>query len=110
MIPSSISIANNLIVGTGVIGCIYGWALSEAGIDVTHLVRRGKASTGGNGVTLDLPDERKGHERKYLAAYPLKCIEKVSRSDDYELIILPTNSYQTEEALQSLLPDSGRAI
>ena len=31
-----------LIVGTGVIGVIYGWALTEAGMDVTHFVRKGK--------------------------------------------------------------------
>jgi len=31
-----------LIVGTGVIGVIYGWALTEAGVDVTHFVRQGK--------------------------------------------------------------------
>jgi 2-dehydropantoate 2-reductase len=28
-----------LVVGTGVIGTIYRWALAEAGHDVTHLVR-----------------------------------------------------------------------
>ena len=32
-----------LIVGAGVIGNIYGWALSAAGINVIHLVRKGKA-------------------------------------------------------------------
>ena len=31
-----------LIVGTGVIGTIYGWALSESGADITHLVRKGR--------------------------------------------------------------------
>ena len=31
-----------LIIGTGVIGTIYGWALSESGIDITHLVRKDK--------------------------------------------------------------------
>jgi pyruvate/2-oxoglutarate dehydrogenase complex dihydrolipoamide dehydrogenase (E3) component len=33
-----------LIVGAGIIGSIYGWALAEAGHDVTHLVRPGKAA------------------------------------------------------------------
>ena len=31
-----------LIVGTGIIGVIYGWALAQAGEDVTHFVRKGK--------------------------------------------------------------------
>jgi 2-dehydropantoate 2-reductase len=31
-----------LIIGTGIIGVLYGWALSQAGEDVTHFVRKGK--------------------------------------------------------------------
>lgn len=31
-----------LIVGTGIIGIIYGWALSHTGVDVTHFVRKGR--------------------------------------------------------------------
>jgi ketopantoate reductase len=31
------------IVGTGIIGVIYGWALHQAGADVTHFVRPVKA-------------------------------------------------------------------
>jgi ketopantoate reductase len=29
-----------LVTGRGVVGTIYGWALSKAGIDVTHVVRK----------------------------------------------------------------------
>jgi 2-dehydropantoate 2-reductase len=32
-----------LIVGAGIIGSIYGWALANVGHSVTHFVRRGKA-------------------------------------------------------------------
>jgi ketopantoate reductase len=35
---------NTLIVGTGLIGVISGWALHEAGVDVTHFARPGKIS------------------------------------------------------------------
>ena len=52
-----------IIVGTGVIGVIYGWALTEAGVDVTHFVRKGKSEKFNDGVTLDLLDERKGHPK-----------------------------------------------
>ncbi|MFN8468368.1 MAG: 2-dehydropantoate 2-reductase N-terminal domain-containing protein [Caldilineaceae bacterium] len=34
-----------LIVGTGIIGTIYGWALAEADVDVTHFVRKGRRRT-----------------------------------------------------------------
>lgn len=99
-----------LIVGTGIIGTIYGWALTEAGIDVTHYVRKGKSSAYKNGVKLDLIDERKGHRKNNLVTYNLRCVEQISTSNNYELIIVPTNSYQTEEAIKSLLPQSGKQV
>ncbi len=34
-----------LVIGAGIIGSIYGWALSESGHDVKHLVRSGRAAT-----------------------------------------------------------------
>jgi 2-dehydropantoate 2-reductase len=53
-----------LIVGAGIIGTVYGWALSEAGIDVTHFVRPGRKQLLQDGVALDVLDERKGHPSK----------------------------------------------
>ena len=53
-----------LIVGAGVIGVIYGWALLKAGAEVTHFVRPGMAGQFPKGVTLDLLDERKGYPPK----------------------------------------------
>jgi 2-dehydropantoate 2-reductase len=99
-----------LIVGTGIIGVIYGWALSQAGVDVTHFVRRGKKDQFKNGVDLDVLDEREGHPKYNLAKYSLKCVEDISPSDGYELIIVPTNMHQTEDALKTLVPVSGQAI
>jgi ketopantoate reductase len=99
-----------LVLGTGVIGTIYGWALAEAGIDVTHFVRQGQSASYEKGVTLDLLDERQGHKEKNVTEYVPKCVEAISASDNYELIILPTNSYQTEEALRTLLPHAGNAL
>ena len=102
--------ASAILIGTGIIGTIYGWALAEAGIDVTHYVRKGKSATYKDGVELDLLDERKGHNKYNLTKYALKCVEEISPSDKYELIIIPTNSYQTEEAVKTLIPQSGKAI
>lgn len=99
-----------LIVGTGIIGATYGWALSEAGVDVTHFVRNGKADQFKAGVTLDVLDERKGHPKYNVTKYALKCVEEVSPSVGYELIIVPTNMHQTEAALETLAPVSGQAI
>ena len=98
-----------LIVGTGVIGVIYGWALHQAGVDITHFVHPGKAGQFPNGVRLDLLDERKGYPPKAVHPYPIRCVDSIASADGYELIILPTNSYQVESALKALAPDSGEA-
>jgi 2-dehydropantoate 2-reductase len=93
-----------LIVGTGVIGVIYGWALSEAGADVTHFVRAGKADQFPEGVTLDLLDERKGFPPRSIRHYSIRCAETVSPSDGYELVIVPTNGQQVAAAVRSIAP------
>jgi 2-dehydropantoate 2-reductase len=98
-----------LIVGTGIIGVIYGWALSQSEVDVTHFVRKGRKDQFKDGVNLDILDERKGHPKYNLTKYTLKCVEEISPADGYELIIVPTNMHQTEEALKSLVPVSGPA-
>ena len=99
-----------LIVGTGIIGIIYGWALSQAGVDVTHFVRKGRKAQFEDGVKLDLLDERKGHSKYNVTKYALKCVEEISPTDGYELIIVPTSMHQTEAALKALVPLSGEAI
>lgn len=99
-----------LIVGAGVIGVIYGWALAEAGVDVTHFARRGRKESLQAGVALDLLDERKGHTKYNVTRYALKCTEDVAPADGYDLVIVPTNAHQAEDALNALVPDAGEAI
>jgi ketopantoate reductase len=41
-----------LVVGTGVIGVIYGWSLHKMGVDVTHYVRPNRANQSPDGVSL----------------------------------------------------------
>ena len=96
-----------LIVGTGVIGTIYGWALAEAGVDVSHYVRPGKQGTYRQGVDLDVLDERKGHQPNNLTHYDLRCVEEVRPQDGYELVIVPVNAQQLSGVLRTLLPCVG---
>jgi 2-dehydropantoate 2-reductase len=98
-----------LIVGTGIIGTLYGWALSEAGVDVTHFVRPGMAAKFQDGVQLDVLDERRAHKKQNVTTYLLRCAEQVTEKDGYELVIVPTNAYQLEEALRALAPSLGQA-
>ncbi|NMB55400.1 MAG: ketopantoate reductase family protein [Leptolinea sp.] len=96
-----------LIVGTGVIGTIYGWALSNASLDVTHFVRPGKMNQFVDGVKLDVLDERKGFKPNQLMQYRLHCVETVHPEDGYELVILPVNIFQLEDVLKALVPCVG---
>jgi ketopantoate reductase len=99
-----------LIVGTGVIGTIYGWALAKAGVDVTHYIRPGKKTGSIREVNLDILDERKGHPANQITHYSLKVTETVCAEDGYELVILPVNADQLQDALITLHSRVGNAI
>jgi ketopantoate reductase len=42
-----------LVIGAGIIGSIYGWALAESGHHIVHLVRSGRATAFRDGLPLD---------------------------------------------------------
>jgi ketopantoate reductase len=58
-----------LIIGLGNIGAIHGWALSQAGADITHAVRRGTKSKFENGVKMDVLDLRGDSPKNYQTVY-----------------------------------------
>lgn len=98
-----------LVVGTGIIGTTWGWALSNAGINITHLVRPGNIDRYKNGITLDVLDGRKGHKKENVVVYDLKCVESISTSEPYDLIILSVNFNKIDAVLDPLVPLSGDA-
>jgi 2-dehydropantoate 2-reductase len=98
-----------LIVGAGIIGTTYGWAYAEAGHEVVHLVRPGRAEKLHNGFDIDMYDLRKGHKRDYLGHYPIRVTETVGPSDGYELVIVPTKHYDLLDTLKQLVPLTGNA-
>jgi 2-dehydropantoate 2-reductase len=94
------------IVGRGVVGTIYGWALSKAGFDVTHVVRKeGTPATD----TLDLLDLRPGYPKHTRATYAPKTVRQISRSDGFDLVIVATKHYQAVQAIEQYLPNVPRA-
>jgi 2-dehydropantoate 2-reductase len=98
-----------LIVGAGIVGTIYGWALAENGNDVTHLVRSGRAAALRDGVAVDVFDRRKGRKRKYRGLYKLNVVEALSPAETFELIIVPTKHYALAQTLEQILPQAGAA-
>ncbi len=95
-----------LIIGRGVVGTIYGWALSKVGINVTLVVRKqGLACTD----TLDLLDLRPGYTKNAPATYAPKTVRQPSPSDGFDLVVVATKHYQAVQALCQYLPGARRA-
>lgn len=91
-----------LIVGTGVIGTIYGWALADAGVDVTHLVRPGTI-TDGDGLRMDVLDEREGHPDHPVTTYRARIVDDPP-GDVPSLVIVPTSTWDVAGAIEPLPP------
>lgn len=91
-----------LIVGTGVIGTIYGKVLSEKH-EVLHFVREEKLSNLNNKkITFDIIDERKEENNQNTEGdYTYTCTSKAD--DSYDLIMVPVKSYQLINVLKTLV-------
>ena len=98
-----------LMVGAGIIGSIYGWAFAEAGHEVTHLVRPGRAAQFASGIEIDMYDVRKGYKRDFLGHYPIKATESVLPDARFDLVVVPIKHYHLVETLEQLVPQTGNA-
>lgn len=98
-----------LIVGAGIIGTIFGWALSRAGHDVAHLVRPGRAAPLADGIAMDVVDRRRGHKGRFRGQYLLTAVESLQPSDRFDMVIVPVKHYQLESTLAQLVPLAGAA-
>ena len=99
-----------LIIGTGLTGITYGWALSLAGIDVSHLVRSGRKQTLPKSVPLDVIDDRKEYPKKQDTQYTPRYVENIQANDNYELVILPLGIDKIEAALPELVAKAPQAL
>ena len=93
-----------LVVGAGIIGSIYGWALAESGHHVVHLVRSGRAAALGDGVKLDVLDRRKGHNRHFYGLYKLVAAQALSSTDTFDLVIVPVKHYALPQTPRRSFP------
>jgi len=91
-----------LMVGTGVIGTIYGNALSKHH-EVTHFVREKKFNImNRRTIAYDIIDEREDEENMYTTGeYTYNCVTNIASY--YDLIFVPVNSYQLDEVLETLI-------
>jgi len=97
-----------LVIGAGIIGSIYGWALAESWHEVVHRVRSGRAATLRDGMKLDVFDRRKGQKRKFCGVYKLNAAETLSPTDTFELVIVPKH-YALLQTLKEIVSRMGAA-
>jgi ketopantoate reductase len=89
-----------LIVGLGNIGAIHGWALSQAGVDITHAVRKGTKDKYKDGIKMDVLDLRGDSLKNYQTVYLPDLTDDVKPQDSYELVLVATNHLQALEAVR----------
>lgn len=99
-----------LIYGAGIVGCTYGWQLSDAGHDVSVLVRKGKKSqVEESGIAIHCTDFRGAQKQVKQIVFRPKVIDKLSSQNDYEYIIVSTNNLNLKEVLSVLSESAGKA-
>ena len=95
---------NIMIIGAGIIGCIYGWVLTEAGHRVRHLVRAGRATPLAGGIPMNILDKRKGKPSRFRGVYHIQAVERIENPDAVELLVFPGHHYTMDEVLGDVVP------
>ena len=99
-----------LIYGAGVIGCTYGQQLLEAGCEVTVIVKpERKRHTEQNGIHINCSDFRSGKEQTEDIIFKPKVTDTLSADNDFEYIIVSTNSLHLDQILPVLKESAGKA-
>lgn len=91
-----------LLIGRGTIASIYGWVFSQAGHDVTHLVRPGRAELSGRKIMVDIIDQRKKRGANPGNSYSAKCTEDWNVAGSNDLIVVPVRFNQFNEVIDKL--------
>jgi 2-dehydropantoate 2-reductase len=97
------------IVGSGVIGCIYGYVFAESGHDVTHYVLHGHGATLRHGIDLNLLDARRLDLARVHANYSPRIVEALDPAHSFDLILASVRHYQLPALLPVLARDAGDA-
>jgi 2-dehydropantoate 2-reductase len=90
------------IVGSGVIGTIYGRVLAEAGNEVTHFVRPGHGNNLREGVELRLLDARAEGGAELHTMYRPNVADRLAVDHPYDLILASVRHYQVRDLLPVL--------
>jgi 2-dehydropantoate 2-reductase len=89
-----------LILGAGAVGGYWGARLTQAGIDVTFLLREKRAElVRRNGLVVKSP--------KGDFTVPVKVVTKGSEGEPYDVVILACKGYDLDSAMDSIAPAVG---
>jgi ketopantoate reductase len=99
-----------LVLGAGVIGTTYAWQLSNAGHDVSLLVRKSKREqVEKDGIYIHYKDERLKKSEPMDVTYHPVVVDQFHALDGYDLIIVSVRAHQLDEILPELAAGAGRA-
>jgi ketopantoate reductase len=99
-----------LVLGAGVIGTTYAWQLSNAGHDVSLLVRKSKREqVEREGIHIRYRDERLKKSEQMEVTYHPVVVDQFNAQYAYDLIIVSVRAHQLDEVLPVLAADSGGA-
>ena len=96
------------VIGFGVIGTIYGCVLAEAGHDVVHCVRPGRAAVLQGGVEVSLLDARGGETKERRVSYRPELVEGLD-GVGADVVLVSVRHYQMDELLPLLAHGAGTA-
>ena len=99
-----------LILGAGVIGTVYAWQLSEAGHDVSVLVRETKKDVlARDGFEIHYTDERQKPKKIDQVRFLPRVVDDWSSQDRCELIMVCVRAHQLEGLLPKIAERVGNA-
>jgi ketopantoate reductase len=100
-----------LMFGAGVVGTLYGWALTQAGHDVKLLVKPSNFGRfEGYPIKINVIDTRATNRAQSSDEFFPTLVKTFSTSDNYDLIIVTIKHFQTIDALPALKRSAGRAV
>jgi 2-dehydropantoate 2-reductase len=99
-----------LIFGRGVIGTLYGWALTKAGHSVEFYVRPGRAAQYGPTLNLNLLDARTRIQGVQVnEIMPMRFVETIPTDHTYDLIVVSIQQHHFLEVAGLLAARIGNA-
>jgi 2-dehydropantoate 2-reductase len=99
-----------LVFGAGVIGTTYAWQMSEAGFDVSLLVRKQRyVRYSHSGVTINCTDMR-GKKKEFVkTVFRPRTVDRLDPAQPYDLIIIAVKNFQLNDILPYVAKHSGNA-